>query len=540
MSDSNGTTWGGFAALAKDTREGVVRFAKEAPNIDDIVVPEIEDIVVPEIKIQINKARSVLQSVADRIKAKNNAMTTALEEQKRLRQKAIHGQKAEIRKFIVWMIQIALPGIRDIQSIVDQEGVGTELLEADASEVYPRDDDRKLTIGQQRNEWESKIEQYRKHKNPVIALPVIVAEAVFWLSVPVLEEKELLGELSQLVKDGLLQENSKGEVFALNAKRFTLGKRFDILEPEDKTELLVEIRDAVGNQAKRIRDEQAEAEKKFIAEFVSRGTIKVVDFLDGKSRVALIHETEDRRFQTQMVNGTCCFLTKDGGLLVEFDEDHIWVIDAFGRQRQAFLKLRDLELYYAKHNLKVMVDRHSFRNEEGLLLGEDTRLNIEFPREVATSDKGAWVNAYVFIWHACRSGILHENLDVRMQDRSVKPKVILVYRAINRQLTADQFHHKGEIGRYRMEFPEWTWDFRDGSGKQVFKNLKLEFERFEDNNNAIRLRVINFSPEHEQFLEKVACLSPDGYIDDLMNKGGVLFFSLIKKNDHAIKFPIKR
>ena len=519
-----------FATLQQASQTGELRLRK-APDIEEFVIPNVEDVVIPPVKIQVVDGRSALQMVAEQIKAQKAAKKAAQDKQLELQREAKQQQKAKVRVFIEWMIEGALPGIHDIQTTMnDEKEVGTDLLEGPSP--YPRTDGKALTVGQQMDEWRSDIDRKQNHKNPVISLPIIVAEAVFWLSVKPLTPDQLMNELSRLVGKKVLQQSAQGEIRGFHNTRFSLANRFNELDQEYQGELTQEVKVAVENQITRLREELAETERRAAADFMARATIQPIDFFEGK-------------------DGICCFLTKseqgrlEGGLLVHVTKEHVWAIDAFGRHRNGFLTIRDLEEIYG--GFRVQINRNTLKNEGGQLRRKDERISFEVPTEVSENDSRPWINSCLFIFHSCRNGILYPGfLPKEMQDHSARPKLKRLYKSTNVVLTPEQFHHddSSPLGKYVVKLPTWKWRFKEPDGTLSKKetsvtNLELEFERFEDDDGMIRLRIIRFSPEHKEFLERVDCLSPNGYIDDPQNKREHPFFNRVLRTDHAIKFAKK-
>lgn len=348
MSQRNGTVVmraNSFAEIASAVKSEKLKLKLEpAPAIDDVSIPDLPEIIIPAVKIHTNKGSSSLRAAAEQIKARNLAKKQEDEEQARIREQQIQARNSALRErkekanvFASWMVE-ALKNIWEIETIMNEEGVGADLL--DMMSDYERDDDKKLTIGQQRDEWRQTINRHQDFKDPYSSLLFIITEVVFWISVKAFKQHELSNELNRLVERKILRLDQHGEIRGLKGARFSLAERFQALDEEYRQELTQKVAIAVGNQVTRLREEV----KKPVSQEADLTFEQFCEGVNGKALLNIPNQEEVVRGMKQLRPG--------GTLLVEIKDGNIFPVNGLDGIQKAIASMVEAEVFLDHRTLK--------------------------------------------------------------------------------------------------------------------------------------------------------------------------------------------
>lgn len=472
-------------------RTGEVRF-KTAP-------PTITKVEVPQFSIKEDDRRTGL----------SRAKESILQRRKKLKDDK-EAQKESIRQFRAWMWGVALPFIRDVAQMVVDPEVGPEILEEEY--VGPEGEDKKeITIGGQRDEFRKEIDRYQKCNDPTIALNLLVAEQVFWLSTEGISEEKLSLEFDRMIDQKILEENPMGSIESFRRIRFSLHQRFLVLEEEERNSLAQEIKGAIDEQVQRLRREARkaleEAENQMAERretLLKKHTMRPIDLFEG-------------------ADGMCLFVEKNrkGFLLLQAEGNHITCVEGAGYFKESFESLKGLEATYGS---VVSIERRSLKNSSGQLRNSQNPPEIQVPSVVAGSDFKFWISAGRFIWHTSRNIlalVLGEELQEREEQNPEPAERKREFKKfVPRELTRAEFYQRNFFGYYDVVLEQWVWWVKDqkdpkngAQHQETVQGLHLRIERFKGEEGERRLRVVSFSQEHKEFLEKVGCLDPKGYFD---------------------------
>ncbi|OGZ69467.1 MAG: hypothetical protein A3D44_03525 [Candidatus Staskawiczbacteria bacterium RIFCSPHIGHO2_02_FULL_42_22] len=493
--------------------------------------------VIPNISVT-EDGKAAFQLAAEKIRLRAEA-----------REEGKRQKKAFVHRFIEWM-NAPLLLVLDIQNEcrrLREEYPNQTADQEFLNEVYEEHekDGRMVTLTyqQQCDEINGEIERNVNCGDPIIALPIVVAREVFWVSFQVLSMKELVHKVQMLEKDEILRDDPLGKIRLSGKRRFSLSKRLEVLDKETQAELTLAINTAIQNKLLDIRKKAEQNNKQKIADWLAL-KVRPLDIFDNHCE-----GNADGSYYLPLAD--------NGHVLVEFTPEYLHIKDAVGRD-DLVATIRSLEEHY---EIPVLVERQSIKNSSGQLRQKSNAPNFGAPKAVHRDDHRDWASVMEFTWHTTRDAIervlgysmknpnaaqdnlsdpeasrLLEPVKVRDKPSPVKGGVagtpVVVKKDMIQTLKAHEFHVACLDGRYSVEIPEWNWRF-DDSTEETVKNLRMTFERFEDSDGETRLRIVGFSPEHENFLKKAGCLNKDGYLDKPRKYGGRLkFFSNLLTADY--------
>lgn len=487
-----------FQNIGRDLKALSSKEAQFNPEAMDL------EISVPEVKIEVaQQGISFIRSLGEKLKAGKVAVRDKVQK-----------QLTNVKNFLVWMREVALPFIGEVEKYVEDADVGSEILKLP---FEGSEEGKPMTIGEKSDEYRKRINGLANNQNPLAQIPVRATELIFWLKFKPLTRDELMQLVDEGVKAQILEKSKDGSIPTFFQERYRIAPRLDSLEEPLKSALKTELKAAIEDQVSRIKKGRADEVKTRAAEFAAESEMKVLEIISTAK------------------TGMCAVMVSDGALKLQVS-DIIEMLDATGRPENGFTDLKDLEAKYRATDLKIAIPRKSLLNKDGQLANPNEVPEFKAPAEIKNGgDRYQFSASSKFLWHVTRDAI-----EVAAREVPKPRKVKEATGNPDEQISADDFHHKNRLGQYLVELAKWIWKFPDPATGKIngdepveVTNLKLHFQRFRDEKDRVRLRLVDFSQEHFDFLDKVGCLSPDGYLDNVR----LPFFNLTLKADHANKFP---
>ena len=484
--------------------------SRKAPKIDliDLVVVPTRFVTPSELQ----EGMTALQLAAENLRRKKAA---------RAELEAAQAQ-AEIVlwqstwSFAEWMKDLGLRHIADIYTFVEE--LGEEYLDEEyvgvreQEEAVEGEEKKTFTVGDRRNEVREMIDKYLNCGDPRVSLPLEATEVSFWLSIKPFSKQELIAKMRRFVSDNVLVVDKRGDIEVLRENYF-LHKRFDVLKEPHRTEVKTKIRDAIMVQANRIKNEEQQTRlakairvRDKLAQFIRDSDLSILEVLD---------ETK---------TGQCGALVSGGGIWFRVNTDDIEILDVVGAHENGFANLVAIEEAYPEH--KFRVSRKTLKGRDGSLAKASDFPRVSAPLEVSKNKDhiNNWTNAAKFAWHAVRGAI-----EFAMECRR---KAIC-------GLTHGEFHEEGELGKYKPNMEGFVYK-TFGPDKEVkhetaLTDSQLEVERFETEEQDVKIRVTGYNPEFAEFLEKQKCLNPDGFSEGDRFSGCPVFIRLVLQRDFGMK-----
>lgn len=337
----------------RSTAEALLGFQRGDFQVakEEVAIPEVQEIVIPTTHSLLENGLSGLKKAVVQLKSQRaaeqkrqaeQAIAKAEEErirneQAKLRAEKIAKYKADNSMIGNWIV-CALRNIHEIQTIVAGED---ELLNMDASEDYPPKDGKKLTYGQQMDEWGQQINEYQTDNDPLVRLPLVIVESEFWLSVTVPNQEELTEQLERLVHRKILENNPRGNIVGPQGMRLCLAGQFDELDQDYRSELELKIKTAVENQVNRLKGD-------LIKRVTEQSNLTFEQFMKGEEGKFLLTVPSE-----PYKEGENHYVRPGGTLLLEIQENKVFPLEALGgyRFQNSVAKMAKLEIYLEHETL---------------------------------------------------------------------------------------------------------------------------------------------------------------------------------------------
>lgn len=457
----------------------------KAPIIKIVALPK--QFITPE---ELSEGKTALELAAENLRRKRVAQ--AAEERELL---------DSVNAYTLWMVDIGLPHMADINRYVAELGpeyLQEEYIQPEETESTEKGEEAEeegekkiFTIGDRLHEIRKEIDTYLACGDPRVTLPLEATEIAFWISSKDMNRKELEAKMRQLCNEKenvLVSQTRYGEIEVLS-RYYSFHSRFNQVKDPLKTEVKSKIREALGNQEKRIRGEEEQTAaaksaeiKAKTAQFITSSDLKILEAMDTDK------------------TGKCAGIVPGGAIWFEVSEEYIELLDATGTPENGFADMVRIEADYPGE--KIRIARKSLA-KDGVLAKSKDFTKVEIPLEVSkgTEDGEKWIAAATFVWSIVRQAI---NLALTRQRKN------------SEGLLPKEFH-EGELGKYRPDTEGFVFNFLpDPKNRQVkeeipFSGAGIEVERFENQPGETRLRVIAFNPEFKEALEKTGCLEPGGF-----------------------------